>query len=294
MEPVEIVHFTDAACPWAYSAEPFLTTLRHRYGSGLSWRTVMIGLAESGGDYVRRGYRPERRAPGNARFGRRFGMPMLHAGRARVQGTGRACRAFKSAQRQGDDLAEAFLRELRFGYFTTLDYMDEDDGIANAARRVPGLDVDVVIAGIADAAVEAAYQADRAETRDAANLGPAAIAQGKTADTDGSERFTAPSLVFRRGGRSLTAGGWQLLPAYDVCVANLAPDLAPRPTPEPAELLHGFPFGLTTEEVVCACTGSLEEPDRVGVLETLLGLAFDGTVVRRPLGNDALWVPAAA
>jgi 2-hydroxychromene-2-carboxylate isomerase len=292
MEPVDVVHYTDPACPWAYSSEPFFTALRYRYGDGLRWRTVMIGLAETAEDYVRRGYKPDRRAQSNARFGRRFGMPMLHAARSRMQGTGRACRAFKSAERQGDALAQAFLRELRFGWFCTVDLLDEDEGIRAAAGRVPGLDPDAVVAGIGDPEVEAAYQADKAEARSASETGTPAVLQDKTANTDGALRFTAPSLVFSRGGERLVAGGWQSLEAYDVCVANLAPDLERRAEPAPEDLLATTPFGVTTEEVARACTHPLEDCDRVAVEERLLELAFAGTARRRPLGDDALWLPA--
>ena len=36
MEPVDVVHYTDPACPWAYSAEPFFAAGGlTRYGAGL-------------------------------------------------------------------------------------------------------------------------------------------------------------------------------------------------------------------------------------------------------------------
>ena len=66
---------------------------------------------------------------------------------------------------------------------------------------------------------------------------PPAILQGKTAQTDGPERFTAPSIVFRYEAEVLVAGGWQPLEAYDLCVANLLPDIERRPTPTPEQLL---------------------------------------------------------
>ena len=45
-DQVEVVHYTDPSCPWAYSAEPFMRALEWRYGDGLAWRLVMIGLRE--------------------------------------------------------------------------------------------------------------------------------------------------------------------------------------------------------------------------------------------------------
>ena len=38
--------YSDAACPWAYSANPALRVLEWRYGEQLAWRLVMIGLRD--------------------------------------------------------------------------------------------------------------------------------------------------------------------------------------------------------------------------------------------------------
>jgi predicted DsbA family dithiol-disulfide isomerase len=294
VEPVEVVHYTDPACPWAYSAEPYMTTLRHRYGQGLRWRRVMIGLAETSVRYDRDGYQPVRSARNRTAFARRFGMPFRFEARPRNLGTGRACRAVKAAELQSDDLAEALLRALRFGWFATALLMDTDDGIATMAATVAGLDVPRMLADIDSPQVEAAYQRDWAETRTAQQHARPGIAQGKTADTDGAERFTAPSLVFRREGRELVAVGWQSLDAYDVCIANLAPDLPRQPTPTPADLLPHFPFGLATQEVAVACTPDLAEVDAEATLRDLVSLAADGKAVRRDTGNDAVWLPAGS
>ena len=43
---IDVVHYTDPGCPWAYSTEPFVRALEWRYGDGLNWRTCLIGLAE--------------------------------------------------------------------------------------------------------------------------------------------------------------------------------------------------------------------------------------------------------
>ena len=290
-EPMDVIHFTDPGCPWAYSAEPMFSTLRYRYGSGLRWRRVMIGLAESSEQYDARGYLPERSAKNRTRFARRFGMPFAFEARGRNMGTGLACRAVRAAELQGDAFAEATLRALRFGFFASNRLMDTDEAIRDSVRIVDGLDVDQLISDLHSDAVAEAYEADRAEARDATATGLPAIAQDKTANTDGAVRFTAPSLVFRRGDATLIAGGWQSLEAYDVCVVNLAPDLPRRETPEPAIVLPEFPHGLTTEEVAVACTDPLAEVDREGSLRALIQLAFEGRATRTPLGNDALWKP---
>jgi hypothetical protein len=170
--------------------------------------------------------------------------------------------------------------------------MDTDEGIAEMGRSVEGLDVERMLAEIDHPDVEAAYQRDWAETRTAEIGGRPGIAQGKTADTDGAERYTAPSLVFERADARLVAVGWQTLDAYDVCIANLAPELPRRPTPSPAELLPHFPHGLTTQEVAVACTPDLKEVDREETLRALVSLTFEGAAIRRDLGDDALWLPA--
>lgn len=288
---VVVIHFTDPACPWAYSAEPDLNALRYRYGAGLRWRRVMIGLAETHEQYDARGYRPERSAGSRTTFARRFGMPFRFEARSRNLGTGLPCRAVKAAELQDDDLAEALLRALRFGYFATPLMMDTEDAIRAQAGTVAGLDVDRLMADLKSDAVERAYQADRAESRTADVTGRPMILQDKHANTDGADRYTAPSVLFERDGQRLVAGGWQSFDVYDAMVANLAPELERRETPEPADLLPHFPHGLTTQEVAVACTANLRETDREGTLRKLVGLAFEGKSRRVDVGDDALWFP---
>jgi predicted DsbA family dithiol-disulfide isomerase len=251
----------------------------------------MIGLAESHEQYDARGYQPEKSAIGRTSFARRFGMPFRFEARPRNMGTGLACRAVKAAELQDDDLAEALLRALRFGYFATPLLMDTEEAIRTQAATVAGLDVDRLLTDLHAAAVEEAYQADRAETRDAAVTGRPMILQDKHADTDGADRFTAPSVVFERDGQRLVAGGWQSFDVYDAMVANLGPELERRETPEPGDLLPQFPHGLTTQEVAVACTANLRETDREGTLRKLVSLAANGRARRADIGDDALWIP---
>ena len=288
---VDVIHFTDPACPWAYSAEPDLNALRYRYGTGLRWRRVMIGLAETHEQYDARGYRPEKSAASRTTFARRFGMPFRFEARSRNLGTGLPCRAVKAAELQDDDLAEALLRALRFGYFATPLMMDTEDAIRTQAETVAGLDVDRLMTDLKSDEVEQAYQADKAETRNAGVTGRPMILQDKHADTDGADRYTAPSVLFERDGRRLVAGGWQSFAVYDAMVANLEPELERRETPEPGDLLPHFPHGLTTQEVAVVCTANLRETDREGTLRKLVGLGFEGKARRVDIGDDALWFP---
>ena len=287
--PIEVVHYTDPGCPWAYSAEPFVRALEWRYGDGLVWRTAMIGLAEDPQRYVDLGYTGALMTQWHIEFRDRFGMPFSTAPRERPAATGPACRLVVSARRQGHEAADAVLRALRFSWFTDPRPHDDLEVLEPVVRAVPGIDADAVLAGLGDPAVEEAYLADKRESR---TILPPAAAQGKTANSDGEERYTAPSLTFAVGDRMLVAAGWQPLAAYDVCVANLDPDLPQRGPAGPAESLPAFPRGLTTYELALIAAGRNDEPDRAAVEAELVQLAADGRARRVPLGSDALWLPA--
>jgi hypothetical protein len=263
-----------------------------RYGAGIDWRLVTIGLTESGAQYEKRGYTPARSARGYRAF-RRYGMPFATDPRSRIPGTSRACRAIVATRLSDPANEYATFRALQFGWFTTPLVLDEDADIAQALQRVPGLDVDAVVGAIDDPTVIEAYEADRAEARTAA--GGATELQGKAANSDGAVRFTAPSVVFESAdGRRLEAGGFQPVEAYDVAVANLDPAIERRDAPDdPLEALGTVPFGLTTQEVAAVMTRGNDAPDRAAAEDALIGLVADGSAVRVPLADDALWMARA-
>ena len=287
---IDATLYTDPGCPWAYSAGPSLAVLRWRFGDGLKWRIVMIGLSETRERYERNGYTPARQIQGwQARFRPQFGMPFGSAPRAHAAATGRACRAIVAPRLQQPELEWAALRALQFGWFCTDLQMDEDEGIRETLAAVPGLDARAVIAALDSPEVEEAYERDRAETRTAS--GTPTEAQGKSAATDGPVRYTAPSLIFSTAdGGSLEAGGFQSTDAYDVCIANLDPSL-PRTQPAGDALAALVPFGhgLTTQEVAAVMAPHLTPPDRGAALAELVGLVAEGAVKRIPVGDDAVW-----
>lgn len=287
MPRVSVTHFSDSGCPWAYSASPALAVLRWRYGDQLDWRLVTIGLSEDPSRYLELGYTPTRMAVGNLGF-RRFGMPFASEPRARVAATGRACRAIVAARLLEPGREHDVHRALQFGWFTSTLVLDEDGDIARALARVPGLDVDGVLAAIDEEATTAAYEADKAETRTAAG-GPTDF-QGKARQTDGPVRYSAPSLVFEAGGTRLEAGGFQTIEAYDVLIANLDRTLQREPPPEePLAALRRFPGGLVSQEVAAIMARNNELPDRAAAERALVELVGAGAARRSPLGDDALW-----
>ena len=284
--------YTDPGCPWAYSGIPALRVLEWRYGGQLVWRLVMVGLTEDASQYEARGYTPLRGALGQLRFRDRYGMPFAPAPKARVSATSRACRVIVAARLDQPGSEWPVLRALQLANFTTPLVLEDDRQLAEALGRLDGVDGERLVARIDDPEVVAAYDRDRAETRTAE--GSAAELQGKTATTDGPVRFTAPSVVFERDGLRLVAGGFQPVQAYDVLVANLDPTLnreAPPETPEP--LLERFPDGLTTPEVAALMVGANDAPDRTGAEAELLELVAAGKARREPLGDSAVWKPAA-
>jgi predicted DsbA family dithiol-disulfide isomerase len=278
--------FTDAACPWAYSASPALRVLEWRYGDQLEWRLVMIGLRE----------RPSTAPFDAARATRRhlvfrdlYGMPFRPVPKQRAAATARGCRAVVAARLLDPGSEWRVLRALQLANFTSDLLLDDDERIQAVLASVPGIDAGSIVERLDDEEVTRAYEADRAEARTAA--GTAAEAQGKTSTSDGPVRFTAPSVIFERDGQRLVAGGWQPLLAYDVLLANLDPTLDRQPPPEdPMPLLERSPHGLTTAEIAALIAeGPDYVPDHDHAEALLVELAASGEAERIPLGQDAIW-----
>jgi 2-hydroxychromene-2-carboxylate isomerase len=288
VQRLRVWHFTDPGCPWAYSAWPALSTLRWRYGDGLDWRLVLIGLTEHAEQYVRRGYTPLGAARGQRRF-RTWGMPFGGGVKPRVAATARACRALAAVRLMAPEQLDAALRALQFAQFTTTAVLDDEDDLRAALRTVEGLDADAIVAALDEPEVTAGYDADRRLSRTAE--GSPTEFQGKAARTDGPVRYTAPSLVFERAdGVRLEAGGFQPVEAYDVLIANLDRTLERRPAPDgPLAALDDAPYGLTTAEIAEILRPGNEPADPDAAEDALLALVADGTAVRQPLGDGALW-----
>jgi predicted DsbA family dithiol-disulfide isomerase len=283
--------YSDAACPWAYSESPALRVIEWRYGDQLDWRLVLIGLTEDASQYAARGYSPLRGALGQASFRRRYGMPFSPQPKPRLSATSRACRVVVAARITDPGSEWRVFRAIQLANFTTPMVLDDDGDLADALRMVPGIDADELVSKIDAPEVVEAYNRDRAATRLAE--GSAAELQGKTATTDGPVRFTAPSVVFEQNGTRLVAGGFQLVEAYDVLIANLDPTLHREPPPDgPAPLLDRFPDGITTQEVAALLTRGNDKPDRDAAEAALLELVAVGEAVRHPLGDDAVWQSA--
>jgi protein-disulfide isomerase-like protein with CxxC motif len=287
---VDVQHMTDPGCPWAWSASPALAALRWRFGDGLRWRHVMIGLTERAEQYEERGYTPLQSALGQRRF-HHYGMPFASHVKTRVSATAPACRAVIAARLRDAGLEWAALRALQTAQFTTAARLEDRDDLRAALDRF-GLPGDEIVGAIDSDEVVAAYEADRAAARTAA--GTPAQAQNRTASTDGPVRYTAPSLVFERDGERMIAGGFQPVEVYDVLLAHLAPELERRGAPESvAEMLAQFPEGVFTAEAAAVlCAHHLDVPDIPGAEARMIEAVATGDARRVDAGDSALWLAA--
>jgi len=292
--PATATHFTDPACPWAYSFRPAHARLRWRFGDQIDWRLVLIGLSESGDAYERRGYTPDRLVDTQHRFSRRFGMPFSFERKPRMAGTSRACRAIVAAREIDPQLGEAALRALQLLHFTSPRVLDDDDDLRAALATVPGLDAEAIVPRIDDPEIVALYEADRARTRSAA--GSPTHVQDRHSTSDGPVRYTAPSVIFEQDGSSFEVGGFQPFEAYDTALANLDPTLTRRPAPaDVVEALAEFPEGLTTAELASVMRPSdLVDADIEATASDLAALASEGLVAKEPTGRDAIWRAGAS
>ncbi len=296
MPSLHVTHYSDPHCPWAWSASPALAVLRWRYGSQLEWRHVMIGLTESADVYASRGYSPTRSALGYRSF-RHRGMPFSTQPREHLSGTWATCRVVVATRRLAPERELAVFRALQFAQFTSSLDLEDPAGQREAIAWVPGIDPDAIIAAAGDAETEVLFAADREEARSAA--GSPTEFQGKAAQYSSDAdrvRYTAPSLEFTTSDqRTLEAGGFQPIEAYDVLIANLDTSLSRRaPAENAAEILPEFPDGLTTAEVAAIMTPNNGSPDLDAAEDSLIALTGEGDAVRVPFGHDALWLPATS
>ena len=246
--PLQVTHFSDPGCPWAWSASPAIAALRWRYGDQLDWRLVMIGLTENGAVYEKRGYTPGSQARGYRKF-RHRGMPFATEPRERIHGTWPMCRVVVATRRLAPE--QRVRRLPRAAVRAVHEHARSSRTRTSCATRSPGSPASTPTRSSPPPPTprpSALFEQDRDEARTAEG-GPTEF-QGKSANTDGRVRFTAPSLRFSNGETTLEAGGFQSFEAYDVWSRTSTRSLERRaPAEDAAEILPEFPDGLTTAEV---------------------------------------------
>ena len=283
MAEVCITEFTDAACPWAYSAEPFRRRLSWLYGDRLEWKTRMVGLAASPEEYEQRGFTTAKQAASLARIAHEHGMPIDTRERPRMAATIPACRAVVAARLHAPEAERPLLRRLRVRCFSG-QLLDEPATIAAAATDA-GLDPAELEGWCAGDDVAAALAEDMAIARQP--MPAARVLDSKLANWSGGRRYTCPSYEISRtaDGVRIAVPGFQPFAAYDVVTANLVPGLDRREPPSTVEeVLDWTGTPLATKEVAVVCDiGFAEARERLGRV-----------AVEQHFGADGLWSLLAA
>ena len=239
--PLEIEHFTDPACPFAFSAEPIRWRLRWHYGDQLSWHTRMIVLTLEPGE-------GERLAEGAPNLQRAYGMPIDPAPYPRPVSSEPACRAVVAARLHARGTEETLLRRLRVR--TMVGGLLDDPELIGAAALDVGLDPRELDRWCATEGVREALQADIDAARS-----PSRAARARDDKLGGPaerRRYTAPSYEITHDGTDTTVAvpGFNPFEAYETAVSNLAPELVRRPKPATIEeLLAWAGEPLATAEV---------------------------------------------
>ncbi len=277
MAALAIEEFTDPGCPFAFSAEPARWRVEWLYGDQIQWSRRMVVLSQSPDDYVEKGFTPDKQADSYRRLRREHGMPIDAQERLRMVATEPACRAVVAARLRAPESEKPLLRALRvLGMSGQL--IDEPATIERAARQ-SGVDPEQLSQWANSGEVRQALAEDMALARDPT---PAALVMGhRLAGNGDDQRYTCPSYKFEAaGGRGFDIPGFRPVEAYEVAIANLAPELDRRATPENVdEVLAWAGVPLATMEVATVCQLQTEE-----AREELARVAE-----HQPVGNDGYW-----
>jgi hypothetical protein len=155
-----------------------------------------------------------------------------------------ACQAVKAAAEQGPEAAYRYLRRLREGLMTERKKLDHPEALVGEAGPA-GLNVDRFRIDLASNAITEAFAADLDDVR-----APSAEAreQGRVSETEGRERISFPSAVFRgEDGTEHGVFGPHPYEAYrDAALAAGAEPVRAEP-PDPAEAIGLFGRCATRE-----------------------------------------------
>jgi predicted DsbA family dithiol-disulfide isomerase len=275
MTAIEIKEYTDPACPFAWSAEPSRRRIEWLYGDQLVLVPRMVGLSESAEQMAEKGMTTAMLAGGSAKLAHAYHMPIDTRERPRLAASIPACRAVIAVRLHRPEAERAMLRALRVLNFAG-ELLDEPTTLHHAATRA-GIDADELDGWLTEPATEAALREDMRAAREPT---PEAVAlAGKLASKpEGGYRYTCPSWELSHAGRSATVPGFQPTAAYEVAIANLAPELTRRDTPEDvAEVLRWAGESLATAEVAAVCAIELDDARQaLGRVATEEHIGFEG------------------
>lgn len=239
---LEVVEYTDPACPWAWGSEPTFIWLRKAFGVQLSWRRVFGILFDDDDDAP-----PDREA--ETRYYERWLAGVSAHTRApyptRLQWVAAtswpASLVAKAAQAQGAAVADRVLRRLRETTFVDGTPADTMADALTAVATVDGLDVARLRIDAGSEAVADAVRADHAETRRpdpavdaAASGGPH---PGCRKELAAGVRYALPTIVMRGPAGQRFVPGWRHRDTYVATACSVDPELRLGPVSEPPEKL---------------------------------------------------------
>jgi putative protein-disulfide isomerase len=161
---VHVTYYTDPACPFSWAAEPALRRLAVEFADDLSITYVMGGLARE----FRKPIETMRHVLDAAAQSGMPTDPRLWLD-APPTSSYPACQAVKAAAEQGLD--GPYLRVVREGLMVDRVKLDTADALIDAARRVPGMNVERFAIDLRSHAIVEAFGADLERTRAAARDG---------------------------------------------------------------------------------------------------------------------------
>jgi putative protein-disulfide isomerase len=259
-----VTYYTDPACPYSWAAEPALRRLQVEFAEGLSITYVMGGLARE----FRKPVETMRHVMDAAAESGMPTDPRLWLD-APPTSSYPACQAVKAAAEQGLD--GPYLRVVREGLMVDRLKLDTADALVDAARRVPGMDVERFGIDLRSHAIVEAFGADLDRTRAAAR--------------DGEPRVPFPSFEVRGDGDEVH---WlyDSTDAAQLRQAALAAGSDPQPLPDALGAVRRF-ARIATPEVAAVC-------DRPGPLTAaeLWRMAAEWQVRPERALTGELWAPA--
>jgi predicted DsbA family dithiol-disulfide isomerase len=274
MAVVHMYYYTDPACPWSWALEPALRKLTFEFGEGLAIRFVMGGMAREVGDT----------APVVSEMleaADRSGMPVD----ARLwlaappRSSYPSCLAVKAVSEQRDPAP--YLRRLREGLLCRRRKLDTADALIEAARGLPGLEVERLRMALGSHAILEAFGADLDRA--------GAVAPEHHAP--GTGRVKLPSAEFRgEDGEVHGVYGFadygSLRAAAVAAGASVCSTASGPPAPSVEDALRRF-GSMASAEVAAVC----ELPGPRAPAE-LWRLALGWRVRAERVGSGYLWSPA--
>jgi predicted DsbA family dithiol-disulfide isomerase len=233
---VHVTYYTDPACPWSWAAEPGLRRLQVEFGASLRITYVMGGLARE----FRKPVETMRHVLDAAEASGMPVDPRLWLD-APPRSSYPACQGVKAAAEQGLD--GPYLRVAREGLMVQRRALDTAEALIDAARGVPGMNVERFAIDLRSNAIAEAFGADLERVRAAA----------PQTHTEHRRRVPFPSFEFRGEGDDEVHGVYDSGEVGALRSAALAAGAtAGNGLPGVEEVLRRF-GRLATPEVAAAC-----------------------------------------